>query len=157
MDAIYISRAGYKKLYEQYLQIDAKIAEVYQKMGESAQEDQDLMDNSEFQNLRVEAMYNLPRKKSAIYQKYKKAIIIEDTDEYKNFDGQTVILGTEVKLLYGGSEEVFKILGHDEGDYRFNILSCDAPLAERILKKKVGCRTDFNGIEICILSVNKIE
>ena len=156
MKPVYISREGRKKLYEDYLAVDDEIAKIHKQMGESAQMDRDLMENSEYMSLRVEAMYNLPNKKRELFEKYNKAIIIEDTDEYKNFDGKTVIRGSEVSITFGGDEETFIILGTCEGDAEKGIISCDAPLAELLLKKQVGDRTEFNGEEIYIISVTRV-
>ena len=93
MENYYITKNGYKKLYEDYLNIDKEITEVNKMMGESVKRDNDLRENPEFMELRVRAMYELPAKKKSLWDKYNSAIIIEETDEYKNFDGNTVIRG----------------------------------------------------------------
>lgn len=156
MKVTYVSRAGKDMLYKKYLEMDTQISEAHKKMGESAQMDKDLAENSEYMSLRVEAMYTLPKKKHELLEKFRNAIIIEDMEEYKNFDGKTVIRGSEVKLLFGGEEVTYKILGCDEGDCDNGIIACDAPLAELILHKHVGETTQLNGMEIYIISVQRV-
>ena len=151
-----ISRRGYEKLYQQYLDIDKEIAEVQRKMGESARRDNDLRENSEYLDLRVKVMYMLPNKKKELYERFNNAIIIEETEEYNNFDGNTVIIGSEVQLLMDGEENIFKILGNSEGDIHNGIISCEAPLAIALINKHVGEKIQFRGMEISILSVKRI-
>jgi len=152
----YISRKGYEELYQMCLEIDKEILDTMRKMGESAKRDNDLRENPEYMELRVQAMYNLPKKKENLFTRYKNAIIIEETDEYKNFDGNTVIMGTKVKLMIDGEEEEYKILGNQEGNLNLSILSCEAPIAKAVMKKHLKETVQFNGMEIFILSIEKI-
>ena len=156
MDIEYISKKGYEKLYEEYSNLDKEILAVQKEMGESSARDNDLRENPEFLELRVKAMYNLPKKKEELFERYKKAQIIEETDEYKNFDGTTVILGSQVELLFDGEIEFYKILGKYDGNIEEQILSYEAPIAKAILGKKVNSEVQFNGIKIKILSVKRI-
>ena len=55
MENYYITKNGYKKLYEDYLNIDKEITEVNKMMGESVKRDNDLRENPEFMELRVRA------------------------------------------------------------------------------------------------------
>ena len=152
----YISRKGYEELYQMYLEIDKEIQDTMRKMGESAKRDNDLRENPEYMQLRVQAMYNLPQKKEELFIRYQNAIIIEDTEEYKNFDGNTVIMGTKVKLMIDGEEEEYKILGNKEGNLNLSILSCEAPIAKAVIQKHLKETVQFNGMEISILSIEKI-
>ena len=152
----YISREGYEQLYQEYLEIDKKIQDTIRKMGESAKRDNDLRENPEYMELRVQAMYTLPKQKEELFNRYQNAIIIEETEEYKNFDGNTVIMGTKVKFTIDGEEEEYKILGNKEGNMDLSILSCDAPIAKAVMQKHLKEKVQFNGMEISILSIEKI-
>lgn len=157
MENYYITKNGYKKLYEDYLNIDKEITEVNKMMGESVKRDNDLRENQEFMELRVRAMYELPAKKKSLWDKYNSAIIIEETDEYKNFDGNTVIRGCLVKIDIDEEEECeYQIKGSDEGDISNDILSCDAPMIQFLLGHKVGETVIFNNMKINILAVERL-
>ena len=152
----YISRKGYEELYQMYLEIDQQIQETMRKMGESAKRDNDLRENPEYMELRVQAMYTLPKQKENLFTRYQNAIIIEETDEYNNFDGSMVVMGTKVKLMIDGEEEEYKILGNNEGNINMSILSCEAPMSKAIIHKHLKETIQFNGMEISILSIEKI-
>ncbi len=152
----YITRKGYEKLYQDFLQMESKIIEAHKKMGESAKRDNDLRENSEYMDLRVQAMYSLPEKRKQLFQRYQTAIIIEETDDYKKFDGTKVIIGSKVQLIFDGYEEEYTILGNEEGNLDEDIISCESPLAQVLIGKKVGETIDFNGISIKIISVKRI-
>lgn len=152
----YITERGYQKLYEDYLNVDNEIIKVNKMMGESVKRDNDLRENPEFMDLRVKAMYTLPAKKKSMWEKYNTATVIEETEEYKNFDGNTVIRGSSVRIYIDEENEKYQIKGSDEGDIKNNILSCDAPMAQALLGKHVGDKIEFNGMIIEINSVEKI-
>lgn len=156
MEKEYISRKGHEELYQEYLEIDKQIHDTMKKMGESAKRDNDLRENPEYIELRVQAMYTLPKQKQNILTRYQNAIIIEETEEYKNFDGNTVIMGTKVKLMIDGEEEEYKILGNKEGNLNLSILSCEAPIVKALIQKHLKETVEFNGMEISILSIEKI-
>ena len=149
----YISRVGYKKLLSAYDNVDNEIAELNRKIGESVKSDNDLRENPEFMQLRVKAMYELPQKKKTLLQKYRDAVIIEDTAEYKNFDGTQIIIGSVATITFGDEECTYTILGNDEGDIDNDILSCEAPLSKLLVGKKVGDKFIFNDEDIVILKI----
>lgn len=152
----YITKSGYEKLYAEYLEVDTEIAQTNKMMGESVKRDNDLRENPEFMELRVKVMYELPAKKKSLWDKWNAAIVIEDTEEYKNFDGKTVIRGSVVKINMDDEECEYQIKGTDEGNINEDILSCETPLAQAILGKKVGEKLEFNNMKIEILAVEKI-
>ena len=152
----YISRKGYEELYQMYLEVHKQIQDTMKKMGESAKRDNDLRENPEYMELRVQAMYTLPQKKENLFTRYQNAIIIEETEEYKKFDGNTIIMGTKVKLMIDGEVEEYKILGNNEGNLNLSILSCEAPIAKAVMQKHLKETVQFNGMEISILSIEKI-
>lgn len=152
----YISRKGHEKLYEECQNIDKEIFKYQQEMGESAKRDNDLRENPECMELRVKLTYVLPEQKRKVNERYDNAVIIEDTEEYRNFDGVTVIKGSEVEVLFDGEKETYTILGNSEGNLDENILSCDAPIAETLLGRKIGDIVNFNNFKVEILSVKKV-
>lgn len=151
-----ISRAGLVKLKAELEAVDAEIQKTLNEMGESAKRDNDLRENPEFMELRVKAMHTLPAQKEKLYWKIKEAIIIEDTSEYKEFDGTTVIVGATVTFTMDGAEKKFTILGSTEGDLKSCILACDAPLAQAMLGKHMGDTFSFNSRTIVIKKIEKI-
>lgn len=152
---MFITRLGKEKLYEEYLSIDDAIVEINRKMGESAKTDNDLRENPEFMELRVKAMYELPARKKELLNKYKQAIVIEDMEDYIHFDGKTVIIGSTVKIQMDDDIEEYKIVGTDEGNLLNKELSCNAPIAQKIIGRKIGEKIEYNGMNIHIISVKK--
>lgn len=151
-----ISRAGLVKLKAEFEAIDAEIQKTLNEMGESAKRDNDLRENPEFMELRVKAMHTLPAQKEKLYWKIKEAVIIEDTCEYQEFDGTTVIVGVIVTFTMDGAEKTFTILGSTEGDFKNNIIACDAPLAQAMLGKHVDDVFSFNSRTIVIKKIERI-
>lgn len=150
----WITRKGYEELYDEYMKMDEEIAQVCLQMGESANNDADLRENPEFMSLRVKAMYELPAKKRELGTLYSNALIIEDADDYINFDGETVIIGARVILDFDGDLENYVILGNREADITSNILSCEAPIAKAILGHKKGDSVKFNNLNVRIADVS---
>ena len=97
-----ISKAGLARLEAEVESIDAEIQQTINEMGKSAKRDNDLRENPEFMELRVKAMHTLPTKKEKLCWKVKNAVIIEETPEYLNFDGNTVIVGSTVTFTMEG-------------------------------------------------------
>lgn len=156
MNKYYISKDGYKKLENEYFDIDRQIVETNKKMGESVKRDNDLRENPEFMDLRVKAMYELPQKKENLRKKYQEAIIIEELEDYKEFDGTTVIMGSRVELIIDNEICSYIILGTDEGNLNENILSCEAPMAKALCGQKKGDVVIFNNLNITIKNITRI-
>ena len=125
-------------------------------MGKSAKRDFDLRENPEFMELRVKAMHTLPAKKEKIYRQMKSSYVIEETQEYINFDGVTVIIGSKVTFDMDGMMFTYSILGNSEGNFENDIMSCDAPLAEALLGKRIGDTIVFNSAIIRVIKVERI-
>lgn len=151
--AIYLTKKGKEKIYQEYLSIDNEITKTNKEMGDSAKLDNDLRENPEFMALRVKAMYELPQKKEELFATYNEAVVIEEMPEYINFDGSTVIMGSKVVLDYGGNETSFSIYGTNEGSIADGCISENAPLVRAIMGKKVGDIVTFRDIPVKILSV----
>lgn len=153
----YITKQGHENLYEQLSTIDQEIAETNKRMGESVRLDNDLRENPEFMELRVKSMYELPRKKEVVWNKYQEALIIEETEEYKKFDQSKVIIGSTVFIDFDGESCKYTILGTDEGNLDADILSCEAPIAKILIGKQVGETVTFNGMVIKIKEILKYK
>lgn len=153
----YYTKEGYEKLESDIKAIDDEYVNTTLQMGKSDSLDSDIRENPEFMDLRVKAMYGLPAKRAQLIKEKNNAIVIEDTEEYKNWDGQTVSRKCKVTLFMDEEEEEFIILGANEGNIRENILSCEAPLVLAILNHRVGDIVSFNGMNIQIASIKRIE
>jgi len=156
-EVFYISRKGEEALLKEYYGIDDEIKATTRAMGVSDSMDSDLRENAEFMELRVKAMYTLPGKKRELHEKIRNKVIIEDMEEYKNFDGTKVIMGSTVTMRRDGEVETYTILGTNEGDISQNILSESAPLVRAIMNRKVGEVVPFQDIFIEILEIKKAE
>jgi len=88
---------------------------------------------------------------------YRNAVIIEETEEYKNWDATTVSRKCEVDLEIDGEVERYTILGHGESNVLENVVSCEAPIAIKLLGKKTGDAIEFNGMKIVIKGVSKVQ
>jgi len=152
----YISRNGYQKLCESYIRIDQEINDVLKQVGECAKAETELSENTEYLDLSFKARYTLPDQKKRLYDRQRNAIIIEETSEYENFDGNTVIIGSEVELIIDGVKECYKILGDSEGDPENFCISWKTNLAKAVLGKHIGDSAECNGMEIIIQSVKRI-
>ena len=156
MEGYYVSKAGREKLFQDYQNVLRKKNDAQREMGECAQTDSHLDENPAFQELRVLTMYDLPQRAQELLDKYNRAKIIEEQSEYIHFDGKTVIIGAEVTYLINGREEIFQILGNDEGNIKEKKLGCQAPIALAMLGHKVGETVPFRDRVIKIIAVKKI-
>lgn len=155
IDEYYATRFKKKKLEEEYLNLDNECSVDIKTIGIGDSIDGELRENPELIELRVKAMYMTRQKKDILREKIRKAIIIEDMEEYINFDNETVIIGSVVNLTIDDEEEKYTILGNDESDIENDILAANAPLVKEILGHKVNDTVFFNNMKIKILSVSK--
>ncbi len=152
-----VTREGYNKLIEEYQNIDDEYVKTTKAMGKSDEMDSDLRENPEFMNLRVKAMYELPRKKKELFEMLQSSVIIEDTEEYKNWDRETIIDKCGVVLEINGETANYSILGANQSDIEFNIISSSAPLVKELLGHKKGETVLFNDIKILIKEIYEIN
>ena len=152
-----VSKKGLIKLQAEYLAIDARIQELKIKLEEKSKLDENLRENKEFTELKIETMFTLPAQKEKLYWQIRNAVVIEETPAYKKFDGKTVIVGSTVSFSMNGVPKQFTILGTTEVDLKNGILACDAPIAVALLGKKVDDYFSFNGKTIGIRKVEKYK
>ncbi len=105
----------------------------------------------------VSSTYLEPGKKRNLQKELATATIIEETDEFLNWDYNTVIRMCKVVFTMNGENKEFMILGKNEGDPSNKILSCDAPLVLALLGHSVGDTVMFRDKTIYIDSVKSIE
>ena len=156
-NTIYVTREGYEKLYNELSEIDQLRNDNTRKMGICNQDGGDLEENPAFLQLRVDNSSTLAVRKMDILEKFPNLEIIEETPEYLEWDGTTVIRKCKVELVVDHEVVEWTILGHGEGSVDDGILSCDAPLVLSILGHKVGEQVYFNDMQIEIKKVSKVE
>lgn len=105
----------------------------------------------------VSSTYLEPGKKRNLQKELATATIIEETDEFLNWDYNTVIRMCKVGFKMNGENKEFTILGKNEGDPSNKILSCDAPLVLALLGHAVGDTIIFRDKTIYIDSVKSVE
>lgn len=105
----------------------------------------------------VSTFYLEPGKKRELQKELVDATIIEETDEYLNWDQNTVIRMCKVGFTMNGKMQEYTILGKNEADIPNKILSCDAPLVLALLGHSVGDTLMFNNREIFIDNVKSVD
>lgn len=149
---LYFTKEGLEKLKADYEQAkeayNLATIEFYR-----LSKDIDSVSSVEFANLNLSAS-QLKQLDAIIKAPY---ILIEEMAEYKNWDGTTIIRKCEVTLDYDGTVETYKILGSNESDLNNNILSCDAPLSEKLIGRKVNDIIELNNSKITVKQIKPIE
>lgn len=59
--------------------------------------------------------------------------------------GDTVAIGSRVRIRLAGKERVIDLVGHDEADPAADRIAFSAPLAHALIGAEAGERVDFNG------------
>lgn len=152
-----VTREGYNKLMEEYQNIEDEYIATTKAMGKSDEMDSDLRENPEFMDLRAKAMYAIPQKKRALFEMLQRSVIIEDTEEYKNWDRETVIEKCGVVLDMDGETVNFSILGANQSDIYLDIISTEAPLTQALIGHKKGETIIFNDMRIIIKDIYEIN
>lgn len=140
----WISREGFKKLQEKKEWLLKEIEAAQKRMGWHADLDKDLRENPGFMQTRVRIVHELPFQLKETAGIISKCRVIEDSEEYKNYNLETAQVGARVGILWNsGEKEYYLILGYNESDLSKNIISYTTPLAETILGKKIGDEIEF--------------
>ena len=133
----------------------------YTKNGiEKLKEEIELIDKMKYKASKgedVSSIYLEPGKKKQLQEELSTAIIIEETDEFLNWDYNTVIRMCKVGFTMNGIKQEFTILGKNECDTFNKILSCEAPLVLALLGHSVGDTVTFRDKTIYIDSVKAID
>ena len=152
----YYTRDGFKKLRNSLEESRIDYEKSLKRLG-GVEKDNNLSESTEFIQERFKITYTYNTERSKIIENLNNAVIIEDTEEFKCWDGQTVSRKCEVTIDYNGMQVTYKILGENETDLDNDILSCNAPIVLSMLGHKVGDFIDFNGNTIYIESIKRIN
>lgn len=136
-----------------------QIKEKYKKdiMDLSGERENKLCESGSFLFSRTELSNKFLYESRKLLERINKAILIEQTDEYINWDGLTVIKKSEVIIDFDGEIETYKILGDGETDLEENIITYETDLAKALLGHKINDVVSFRGCNIIIKDVKKIE
>lgn len=154
--SIYLSKKGKKILEDRIDKVEKEIIETYKQMGESTKIDNDLRENPEYNDLQNKVSYKLPLEKKQLKETLNNALIIEEQDFYKNFNGNEVVIGTRVTLLYNGNKETYSIVGYGEEDPFENIISYNCDFAINLIGKKINEEYKYKNACIKVLDVKLI-
>ena len=153
----WVSREGLKRLEARREEIKETIRLTLNKMGESARLDNDLRENPEYMDLRVQAMYTLPRELKEIQEVLEKCQVIEDSDEYQNPEIKCVVVGSKVTIRYSdGFSPSYILLGYDESDLDNDRISYLSALGMSIIGRFKGDKVKLpNGEEVEVVSIER--
>lgn len=91
----------------------------------------------------------------------KKAVIIQDMEEYLNFDEneKRVILGSKVTVRYAGDEPETFVLGGSEVNHikEKGVVSAKTEFTNTIFGKRIGDIVELNNTTIEILDIEKYQ
>ena len=152
----YYTREGFKKLRNSLDETRIEYEQSLRRLGD-VEKDNNLSESTEFIQERFKITYSYSAERSKIIENLNNAVIIEDTEEYKNWDGQTISRKCEVTIDYNGTEVTYKILGENEADIDNDVLSCSAPIVLSMLGHRVGEFIDFNGNTIYDENIRRIN
>lgn len=154
---IYLSKKGKQLLEDRIEKVEKEIIETYKQMGESTKIDNDLRENPEYNELQNKVSYKLPLEKQQLKEILNNSLIIEEQEFYKTFNGNEVIIGSQVTLLYNGAEEVYLIVGYGEEDPFENIISYNCDFASNLIGKKVNEEYKYKGANIKIINIKLLD
>ncbi len=139
MDAVYLTRAGYQKLYNE-LEVLKKERLKISDAIEEARLQGDLSENAEYDAAKEAQAYNVARG-SEIEGKLAKVRIIED----ENIPGDKVYIGAIVTLKDLDTDEKIKymMVSPEESDYEANKLSIFAPIGKALMGHAQGKELDI--------------
>lgn len=152
----YYTREGFKKLRKSLDESRIDYEQSLRRLG-GIEKDNNLSESTEFIQERFKVTYTYSAERSKIIENLNNAIIIEDTEEFKSWDGQTISRKCEVTVDYNGTEITYKILGENEADIDNDVLSCSAPIVLCMLGHRVGEFIDFNGNTIYVENIRRIN
>ena len=127
----YITAEGLNKLKIQLEETKQKLKDVSVKIKE-ARELGDLSENAEYHEAKNEQSF-LMGKEAELEQKIKNAQIIE-----KNKNGDSINVGSTVKIDDDGDVVEYTIVGSDESDPLSGRISVDSPIGSALIGHKKG-------------------
>jgi len=132
----YFTPEGLKKLKDELHQLKTVENKKVVKLIAEAAAFGDLKENSAYHDARDKMAFlrgRIEQLESAINE----AVVREKGDN------NTIQIGSEIKILFGNSEENYEIVAPAEADILKNKISYQAPLGKLLMNKKVGDEFDF--------------
>jgi len=147
-EIILASAEGIKILHQQIIKAQEEMVTTQAAIGQVAKDDGDLPENLQFKELRVKAMFQLPRAIQSL------RIMEAKTVEFQENNGETVIFGSQVDLAInypdGETEEGrFSLLGPIEASYMtinktgVKVISYQSPVGQSIWGAKPGSTVEY--------------
>ncbi len=130
-----LTREGYEKLQEEFRYLtEVRRREVADRIRQ-ARDFGDISENSEYDDAKNE-QYLLERRIGELQRRLRSAKVVDPSQ----VDNDAVDLGTRVTLrvVDGGQERTFQIVGANESDPTSGKLSHASPVGRAVLKRKVG-------------------
>ena len=151
-----LSRRGYRNLKAKLKSVEERQEKIRNNIKEGICEEPKKTENPTFIELRRLLMYGIPLEIRNIEDLLKNALIIEDTESYKQADCSTVFVGCNVDLMVDGKRETYWILGYDEYDEEDEeIIAYNTPFAQAIIGAKEGDIIKFRNMLIEIKAIRK--
>lgn len=146
----YITKEGLQKLKDEVKQLKTvEMSKIVKLIAEAAAFG-DLKENAGYHDARNSKSFLLGRIEQ-LENAINEAIVVEKKDT------KNIQLGSQIKIIFGGSEEDYIIVAPSEADILKNKISYHSPLGETLMGKGVGDAFDFliNGksIKVKILAV----
>lgn len=151
----YFTKEGLKKIKGYYSLLEENLKKDIKALN--CEKETNLGESGSFLFARNQLIDRFKYESSEIKKKIQSAIIIENTPEYKNWSGDTVIRKCRVLVDFDGEQESFTILGSDEQDLDNNVITCHSALAVALHGHKVNDEIIFRGANIKILNIEPVE
>ena len=128
---VYVSKEGLEKLREELAHLKTVKKPEVAKRIEEAKELGDLKENAEYHDAKDQMGWVMSRI-IKIESDIGHAQIVEKTS------GDTIGIGSRVKVRYGEKEKNMSVVGATEADPIQGLISNDSPLGQALIGKKVG-------------------
>ena len=135
MKQYYFTEAGYEKLRKEIEELERYLKNDIAKEIATAREHGDLRENAEYESAKTKQA-NYMAKLGLLQERFQNARIIRKSDLPEGI----VTLGKVVAICdqANGAEERYTILGDGETDLDKGIISYQSPLAQALMKHRVG-------------------
>lgn len=131
----YFTPEGFKKLKEELNELKTREMKRIVNLISEAAAFGDLKENAAYHDARNMKSFLLGR-----IEQLENAINEAIVHEKKEIDG--IQIGSEIKILFNGEEEIYRIVAPTESDILKNKISYQSPLGQELISKKVG--DEFN-------------
>lgn len=124
---------GLKKINDELKDLkEVKRKQISERIQE-AKEHGDLSENAEYHEAREEQSF-IEGRILELENIIKNSIIMDNTNDKE----QVVKIGSQILLEKDGQDISYTIVGSTEADPTNNIISCDSPLGQSLIGKKIG-------------------